>query len=104
MGYLHRKRSNTSLFVSYCHNEVIDGRQHPESFNVSHATDPGKVIEVSISQVKVICNDYDNSEMGGIDEDCVDGEDHEDCEDSEDYTALCKVTMLGLVIRWQPRV
>jgi hypothetical protein len=91
MWRLHKKKSNTNLFMSYCNSEVAGDRQRPET-------------EGKIPQGSIIENDHSCLEKEHIHEDINIGAEQGEWDVSEDKATLCTVTMLGVVMQLRPRL
>lgn len=95
MGRLHKKESSFCLFESYLDNEVVNNREYPELFHVRFV---GSAIPRRITN-----DDFEYPDMDINDKDVTNVQ-LEDHGLSEDDITLCTVTMLGVVMQWQPRV
>lgn len=85
---LHKKKSSLCLFESYFNGEVADGQQYAESSHVRPVSPrminhEHPIMDKNITNIQLQDYDYDFS---------------------EDEIILCTVTMLGVVMQWQPRV
>ena len=97
MGRLRKKKSSLCLFESYLNNKVSGGRQCAELFyvDVVSAATPRRIINDDFEPPTM---DIDNKDVTN-----VQLQDY-DYDFSEDEITLCTVTMLGVVMQWQPRV
>jgi hypothetical protein len=97
MSRLHKKKNSLCLFDSYLNNEVTDGRQCAEFL---HA----RVVSLAIPR-RMINNNFEHPIMDTHNKDVINVQVPDcDYEFSEDEITLCTVTMLGVVMQWQPRV
>jgi hypothetical protein len=85
---LHKKKGSLCLFGSYFNGEVADGQQYAE---LSH--DRPVSPQMMNREHPIMDNNITNIQL----------EDY-DYEFSEDEITLCTVTMLGVVLQWQPKV
>ena len=93
MGRLRKKKGSLCLFESYLDNKESRGRQCAELFCVSAAA-PRRMIN----------DDFEHPIMGINVKDVPNVQIQNDDDISEDEITLCTVTMLGVVMQWQPRV
>jgi hypothetical protein len=93
MGKLQKKKSSFCLFKTYLDNEVVDGQQCPELFHIHRVS--------SAIPWRITYTDFKYPDMD-IDKKDVTNAHLEDYGLSEGDITLCTVTMLGVVMQWQP--
>lgn len=94
MGRLRKKKSSLCLFEAYLNNKISGGRQCAELLYV-------RVVSAATPR-RMINDDFEPPTMGINNKDVtnVQLQDY----DYDEEIELCTVTMLGVVMRWQPRV
>ncbi len=97
MGRLRKKKSSLCLFESYLNNKVAGGLQCAELFHV-------RVVSSAIPR-RMINDDFEHPIMDINNKDVTNAQPPDyDYDYSEDEITLCTVTMLGVVMQWQPRI
>ena len=90
MSRLHKKKSRLCLFESYLNNEIAGGRQCAE---LSHVRLVNSLMNDDFKH-PIMDKDAEHAQLQECDYYVF----------SEDEITLCRVTMLGVVMQWQPRI